>query len=350
MELAPDSEKISIPKIFENELEDESERAQNCYDEKFSNLPSDSRWRSIYNYYQYQDFWLYPHHLEGLISAQEHFIAKPTDIIISSGPKCGTTWLKALTFTIVTRSYFNCSNSPLLTTLSHGCIPFLEGKKSLKPPSTPGLILPLLATHVPFDSLPKSILSSSCKIVYICREPKDVFVSLWYHTRKLVQRGKAALELEEAFELFCQGVSIYGPYWDHVLSYWKASMKWPQRILFLKYEELMRDTFSYVKKLAEFIGYPFSSNEEKEGAIQKIINFCSFESIRNFEVNKSGKHYICGPSNLVENSILYRKAEVGDWKNHLTPEMAERIDKITEQKLGHFALKFGVATENSEGN
>lgn len=30
------------------------------------------------------------------------------------------------------------------------------------------------------------------------------------------------LSLEEAFELFCQGVADYGPFWDHVLGFWKA--------------------------------------------------------------------------------------------------------------------------------
>ncbi|KAK6921046.1 Sulfotransferase domain [Dillenia turbinata] len=86
-----------------------------------------------------------------------------------------------------------------------------------------------------------------------------------------------------------QRVSFFEPYWDHVLSHWRASLESPERILFLKYEELKRDTLLYVKELAKFIGYPFSSNKEKEGVIEEIINFCSFESISKYEVNKSRK-------------------------------------------------------------
>ncbi|WKA11030.1 hypothetical protein VitviT2T_028565 [Vitis vinifera] len=34
------------------------------------------------------------------MKSQEHFQAQPSDIILSSAPKTGTTWLKALTFSI----------------------------------------------------------------------------------------------------------------------------------------------------------------------------------------------------------------------------------------------------------
>ncbi|KAE8730897.1 putative nascent polypeptide associated complex alpha subunit [Hibiscus syriacus] len=71
--------------------------------------------------------------------------------------------------------------------------------------------------------------------------------------------------LEEVLELFCKGECLYGPYWEHALGYWKASQEHPDKILFFKYEEMMEDTVSYVKRLAEFIWRPFSSEEEERG-------------------------------------------------------------------------------------
>ena len=41
------------------------------------------------------------------------------------------------------------------------------------------------------------------------------------------------VEFEEAFELFCEGVSYFGPYWDHVLGYWRASLEYFEKIFFL---------------------------------------------------------------------------------------------------------------------
>ncbi|KAF5821936.1 Flavonol 4'-sulfotransferase [Helianthus annuus] len=49
--------------------------------------------------------------------------------------------------------------------------------------------------------------------------------------------------------------------------YSKASLERPEIFLFLKYEDMKKDPTSNVKRLAEFIGYPFTTQEEKEGVI-----------------------------------------------------------------------------------
>ncbi|KAK7861577.1 flavonol 3-sulfotransferase [Quercus suber] len=40
---------------------------------------------------------------------------------------------------------------------------------------------------------------------------------------------KEQFYFEDAFELFCEGVSPFGPYWDHLLGYWKASLNSPEK-------------------------------------------------------------------------------------------------------------------------
>lgn len=93
----------------------------------------------------------------------------------------GTTWLKALALAIVYRKQHNVDslNHPLFSKLPHHCIPFYE----LDPADQN---LPLLATHTSFTSLPESVINSGCKVVYICRDPKEyVFVSTWYYYKKL---------------------------------------------------------------------------------------------------------------------------------------------------------------------
>ncbi|MBA0608041.1 hypothetical protein Godav_020291 [Gossypium davidsonii] len=100
---------------------------------------------------------------------------------------------------------------------------------------------------------------------------------------------------------------------------------------------MIEDTILYVKKLADFIGYPFSSEEIKKGSVDKIISMCSFENLSNLEVNKSGKHRE-GTPGVIENKIYFRKGKVGDWENYLTPEMASRLDSITLQKLNGSGL------------
>ncbi|MFS7956292.1 putative flavonol sulfotransferase-like protein [Helianthus anomalus] len=284
--------------------------------------------------HKYQDFWTSKQLLVGGILAQQSFKAEPSDVLLCSAPKTGTTWLKSLAFAIVTREKYDESATPLLTKLVHECVPFLERQVEEIEGNRKNSSLPLVATHLPYASLPNSVAASNCKIVYIYRNIKDVIVSNYHFRREAMKLSMEDAPFEEAFEEFCQGISSYGPYWDHILGYWKASLETPERILFLKYEDLKRKPTSNVKRLAEFIGHPFSVNEEKAGVVDNIIKLCSFENLSNLEVNKTGKP----EGGSLENRLYYRKAEDGDWKNYFTDEMKEKIDKLTDEKLGHTGL------------
>ncbi|KAH0753538.1 hypothetical protein KY290_023808 [Solanum tuberosum] len=130
--------------------------------------------------------------------------------------------------------------------------------------------------------------------------------------------------LEEVVENFCKGVHPYGPFFEHVLEYWEESKKMPQKILFLKYEDLKIDPKKEVAKIALFLGKPFDNEED----LEIVLNKCSMERLKNLEVNKSGSIF-----SHIHNSAYFRKGVVGEWKNHMTPEMEEQLDKITNLKL-----------------
>ncbi|KAF6173542.1 hypothetical protein GIB67_042672 [Kingdonia uniflora] len=141
--------------------------------------------------------------------------------------------------------------------------------------------------------------------------------------------------------MYCSGVSLFGPFWDHVLGYWKASLDKPEKVLFLKYENLKNDAKLNLKRLAEFLGYPFSLEEESEGVIEEMLQLCSFELLRNLDINKNGL-----TSLNFERKILFRKGDVGDWVNYLTPPMVEMLDRVVEEKLHGSGLVFRYNLES----
>ncbi|KAL3576962.1 hypothetical protein D5086_022245 [Populus alba] len=51
------------------------------------------------------------------------------------------------------------------------------------------------------------------------------------------------------------------------------------------------------------------------------------------------EHRAPGISIPIQNSVFFRKGEIGDWANHLTPEMGARLDDIMEKKLKGSGLK-----------
>ncbi|KAK1372164.1 Sulfotransferase [Heracleum sosnowskyi] len=295
---------------------------------------------------QFQGFWLSPSSaLKGVLFVQNHFKPQPSDIFLATSVKCGTTWFRALIYATMNRSNYSFNTHPLLYTGPHDCFPFLDAfiyqdylishSTSNNPPSPR-----LFATHIPYELLPKSMATSGCKFVHICREPKDVLVSTWLFMNKLRPKHLPPLSLDEAFQMFCEGVSHYGPYWDHVLGYWKASLEFPDNVLFIKYEDMKKEPLFHLKKLALFLGKPFTEKEEKEGVVQEILKLCSFDNLSNLEVNKTGILRYSSQI-FVNNCYFFRKGEVGDWQNYLTDETVKQLDLITKHKLKGSGLTFG---------
>ncbi|KAK6121963.1 hypothetical protein DH2020_044292 [Rehmannia glutinosa] len=254
--------------------------------------------------------------------------------------KTGTTWLKALSLCIMQNKNYQTGHGnshehdDILTMGNpHFHIPTIEGtiyatkaaQVDIYDASTPRL----LHTHLPYAVLPDSVKNSACKIVYIARNPKDTLISMWHFFNSIYKPNQDPIPLEKAFDCFCSGVHPFGPFFEHVVEYWKESQKRPRKILFIKYEELKSDPKRHISKIAEFLGRPFACEEE----VDDVLWRCSLERLKNLEVNKSGSSFLSTP-----NKYLFRKGEVGDWKNYLTHEMEEQINQRSRIKLEPFGL------------
>ncbi|XVF62755.1 hypothetical protein PTKIN_Ptkin09bG0033800 [Pterospermum kingtungense] len=291
----------------EGEVDDEGyQRTHQKLDEMLPTLTNAQGWNGANQIFRYQGFWLPSLFILGKMLIHDHFKPRPTDIILSTSPKRGTTWLRAL----------DKSNE-------------VDPVHSLKGFRRLGFFHPTFLTLCVRSLTSED--ASGCRFVYICRDPKDVLVSKWHFMNRLRSKQVPPLSLEEAFDLFCKGVSQFGPYWDHVLGYWEASVESPNKEVFLKYEDVNKEPLAYVRKLAEFLGVPFSSEEENNGIVQEIVDLCSFESLSNLDVNKTADPLIT--SLRINNSFFFRKGKVGDWVNYLTPEMGDTLDQITKAKF-----------------
>ncbi|KAL0719769.1 hypothetical protein Bca4012_069093 [Brassica carinata] len=304
------SQDLQTPPKYIND-DDVSQECQNL----ISSLPSekDSTGKKLYNY---QGSWYYPNTIQAILNFQKHFRAKDTDIVLASLPKSGTTWLKALVFAVVHRNKYapNLVSHPLLSDNPHNLVRFLEidlyvknqhpGLEELPPPR-------LFATHMPFQTLHESLRDSLCKVVYVCRDIKDVLVSRWHFISRLVKKEElySNYPVEEMVEKFIKGAYSFGPFQDQVLSYWKESSVNANPVLFMRYEEMIEKPEAQVMRLADFLGCSFTEEEKQSGMVEKILELCSLGG-------------------------------VGDWKNHLTNDMARKLDEMVEKKLEGSGLKF----------
>ncbi|XP_037469369.1 cytosolic sulfotransferase 5-like [Triticum dicoccoides] len=313
-----------------------------------------------YRLRRYGGFWHTDLYLKFIGASHACFKPRPTDVLLASFPKTGTTWLKALAFSALNRAAHPPSvgaDHPLHRNSPHDLVRFLE----LANQDDDGLIyeeIPsprLLATHVPYSLLPRGITGtedgSGGRIVYVCRDPKDTFVSFWHYHEKTtatLQRmadvGGASAAMptfEEAFELFCQGQSVAGPQWRHTLEYWEASRRSPDQVLFLRYEDMLLDPSGSLMKLAAFMACPFSPEEEAAGVVRDIVKLCSLGTLKGLEVNRRGSTMLG-----LKNEAFFRNGTVGDWSNCMTPAMAARLDGIVAEALQGSMLTFGASSKD----
>ncbi|GJZ52637.1 plastid delta12-fatty acid acetylenase [Tanacetum coccineum] len=135
---------------------------------------------------------------------------------------------------IVRVEAYGFSDNHLLQHSPHSDIPFIDNESY---PTTDFNHIPaprLFATHYARDLLPATI--TSCKVVCIYRDPKDVLI--WY---------------------------------------WLASLESPDKILFLKYKEIKMQPKVGSRKLAVFVGKLFTVEEEERRVVAEIVKLCSFE-------------------------------------------------------------------------
>jgi hypothetical protein len=107
----------------------------------------------------------------------------------------------------------------------------------------------------------------------------------------------------------------------------------------LKYDEMMAHPVVYVKMLAEFLRVPFTEEEVSGGVVEDVVHLCSFDKLKSMPVNSSGVSDRIGGVPM-ENSSFFRAGKVGDWANHLTAEMAKKLDDIVDEKLRDSGLTF----------
>lgn len=300
------------------------QREEDEIDHLIESLPKVTLRSSEFQMIEYQGFFYYNEvdipTLKTAIIFQKHFIARDTDIFIISPAKTGTAWLKSLLFSTINRANYPAIDQIPLLTDHH--IQQLVYSLDFLPPTTSTFThflndLPsprLLNTAVPYASLPESLITSGCQILYLCRSPYDTLMAFYYffldYAKKTKGEDFVPPSLEDCYQDFSEGKFLPGPFFEHVRQFWEASKERPDKVLFLQYEDLKIELIVQLKRLAEFIGMPFTPKEESEGVIQQIIDLCSMEDKKALEVR--------------------------DWikEEQFTPDMAERMTNLMVDKIG----------------
>uniref|UniRef100_A0A0N4ZRG8 Sulfotransfer_1 domain-containing protein n=1 Tax=Parastrongyloides trichosuri TaxID=131310 RepID=A0A0N4ZRG8_PARTI len=241
------------------------------------------------------------------VKSSRNLSVRDDDIFICTTPKSGTTLCQYICLYLVNRRYLNGKqdfnlDSPFIEMYGGDIIEQYPSRRVLK-------------THMHYEWVPKSN-----KAKYICciRNPKDALISYYYHVKNLKVNNWNDGNFNVLFEMFINDDVESGGYFRHVKS-WLPHFN-DSNVLVLLYEEMSKDIKKTIIKIGNFIGGEANEIIGNNDLIGKIVDNCSFEGMKK-------------KNEMFSNNIAYhtptfvRKGGSRNWKNLMTKEQSDRIDK-----------------------
>ncbi|KAG0710509.1 Sulfotransferase family cytosolic 1B member 1 [Chionoecetes opilio] len=297
--------------------------------EDFTRLPlDDSLFGTPVSIYRYQGY-IFPGQLvmSGVFKELPDFQFRQDDVLVASYPKAGTTWVQEIVYMLMHGCKMTNENSEVLETR----FPYLEypypGIKSLAAKKEKRFI----KTHLPINLLPPSFESSTAKMIYIARNPRDTAISYFYFMQLLTQCNYQGT-LSSFIDLFLSDKTMYSPYFGHVLGYWEARHN--PNILFVTYEELQQNPEKIIRKMAEFLGMSLSDAEVTYVAENTSFVRMSSNPSVNYE------HWKDFGFAFKDKGKFLRKGKVGDWQRHLNKSQVAAFEEWENEHLKNSDLKF----------
>ncbi|XP_011302984.1 sulfotransferase 1C4-like [Fopius arisanus] len=193
-----------------------------------------------------------------------------------------------------------------------------------------------IKTHLPFHLLPRDLREgrTRAKIIYVCRNPKDVCISFYHHAKHFAYRG----DFQQFCRLFLGDKVPYSPFWSHVSGFWEKRNDSSCNILFLKYEEMKVDLGSVIERTVEFLEKPKLSTEK----LQRLLNHLSFGNMKlNPAVNHKKRfgftRQYLGASGEAE---FIRQGQINQWKAVMSREISEEFDEWISRNSQSSDLSF----------
>jgi aryl sulfotransferase len=218
-----------------------------------------------------------------------HYVPRHDDLVVASSYKSGTTWVQ----TIVLRLLLGDLVGKVVPEFSALEAPFEPVSSVLDRTEAP-CGRRVIKTHLALDGL---CLFASVRYVVVCRDARDVFMSLWNHYRNVIRYPVLAAPTHPGrhgpplpkppsnirqFWLLWMTRGWFGweregyPFWGnlrHTHTWWTARSA--ENVLFVHYADLLTNTEEEISRIARFIG-----REVDRQQLHSLATATSFEQMR----------------------------------------------------------------------
>jgi hypothetical protein len=258
-----------------------------------------------------------------------HFQALESDVLITTAPKAGTTWMQQILYQMCSGGDPNFDNIDAV-------VPWLElprKNKSWQQVLEDYDTLPrprLFKTHCTAEQTPGI---GTASIILTLRDPRECCVSFYYHLMNMTDEArKTSGHLRPAsfaahvddwleFAAWYRNVKSWWPYRDH------------EKVMLLRYKDLKRDLAAGIDQIAVFLGWELNSEQKS-----KVLEYSSFNWMKAHDVKFSGQTE-SGKASFKPGRFI-RQGKVGAYKELLTPELEKKILDRAHAEIEPLCLRF----------
>lgn len=230
--------------------------------------------------------------LHGPVSWYRHQSVRPTDVIIASYPRSGSTWTTMMLAELLAGRTLDFESLdrvvPTVGHLRHASPLVIDGGR-------------LLRTHEPYRR-------DYGRAIYVIRDPRDVALS-YYHYRQWTREYHAGRR--DFVNMFLDGrVDTYGLWSEHVRS-WLDAPTYTR--LVVRFESLRADAGAELRRIAAFLRVGFHGD-----AVEEVVRRNSVAGMQEKERGSFGEMTAAGHR-------FVRAGRVGGWQEEFTPAEVQSI-------------------------
>ncbi|XP_033728764.1 sulfotransferase 1A1-like [Pecten maximus] len=259
------------------------------------------------------------------LAAIDAMDVREDDTFIMAYPKSGTHWAFTLAFMLRTGETAYRGSPTFLDYTDMETIDKLPSPR-------------VFATHIAFELMPKQVKEGKGKVVAIFRNPKDVISSLYAFLKKVDHKDffRCHNTWEGLLEFYIEGKIYYGSWFEYMKNWDKVRREHKgNNVMYFIYEDLIQDLRSQVQRLALFLGVSFETE-----FLDTVTKRCTFrnmatEATKTFTPSEQWKEFTKDKT-----LPIYRKGEVGDWKNNFTVAQNEHFDRVYNEKMKNSSFDF----------
>jgi len=170
------------------------------------------------------------------------------------------------------------------------------------------------------------------KVIYVVRDPRDMALHQWMVPVPRLCDDATKLQWGNFVDAWCRrsDFPLMGDWVENTMDWWETANKYPGRVHWVIFEEMLREPQKTVAGIAEFLDIPLEPK-----VVEKISEAIAFDKMK----ERWGKDF--GPA--------LRTGRIGGYKDHFTPWQMQKFRQSVIDPLLHAGIPLAADCREDDG-